>query len=454
MALENSTDLVNKMSQLTLSEQEMLVSFDVKALFTSVPVQESLEIIHQRLINDPTLSSRTKIPAEMVTDLLRICLTTTYFLFDGKIYSQVEGAAMGSPVSPIVANLFMEHFEEKALSTCTARPRLWLRYVDDTMVIIDRDKVEDFHSHINDQHPSIAFTIETEENASIAMLDTRMERQDDGSLSFSVFRKATHTDQYLQFDSHQPLQHKLGVIRTLHHRANKICSEGNKEAEMIHLKKVLAVSGYTKAAWNTATSGSKTRGNQATQRTTTTGYITLPYVGTISDALARTIRPYGIQVHHKPSNTIRSRLVRPKDKVDKLEKANVVYRIECQECSVKYIGETERQLGKRVKEHRRAPSPVALHMQQHQHTFTDEEVSVLHQDAGWRARGIAEAIHIRQEQPVLNRDQGRHTLARAYDPLLLSRDHTTSHLGHVTQHPTACQSTDEGGRMPSENSSN
>ena len=222
---------------------------------------------------------------------------------------------------------------------------------------------------------------------------------------------------------------------------------------MIHLKKVLAVSGYTKAAWNTATSGSKTRGNQATQRTTTTGYITLPYVGTISDALARTIRPYGIQVHHKPSNTIRSRLVRPKDKVDKLEKANVVYRIECQECSVKYIGETERQSGKRVKEHRRAPSPVALHMQQHQHTFTDEEVSVLHQDAGWRARGIAEAIHIRQEQPVLNRDQGRHTLARAYDPLLLSRDHTTSHLGHVTQHPTACQSTDEGGRMPSENSS-
>jgi hypothetical protein len=75
--------------------------------------------------------------------------------------------------------------------------------------------------------------------------------EDNGSIAFSVYRKPTHTDQYLQFNSHQPLEHKLGVIRTLTRRANTICStEEAKEQELDHIKKVLSVSGYQKLAWD------------------------------------------------------------------------------------------------------------------------------------------------------------------------------------------------------------
>ena len=157
---------------------------------------------------------------------------------------------MGSPVSPIVANLFMEDFELKALASFQHPPRFWGRYVDDTMVIIKTIHFEGFTNHLNQQHPSIAFTSEYESNNSIPMLDTLIHKDLEGNLSFSIYRKATLTDQY--FDSHQPLEHKLGVIRTLTHRAKIICSTvAAKELETQHLKKVLSISKYPRWAWDT-----------------------------------------------------------------------------------------------------------------------------------------------------------------------------------------------------------
>ena len=96
---------------------------DVSALFTSVPVDPALKVIKDLLQKDPTLKERTVLPVEDITLLLEFCLKNTYFSFQGQFYEQVEGAAMGSPVNPIVANLYMEYFEQKALSTAPHIPR-------------------------------------------------------------------------------------------------------------------------------------------------------------------------------------------------------------------------------------------------------------------------------------------------------------------------------------------
>ena len=105
--LQNSQDLVSKMSKFTLDPNECLVSYDVTPLFTSVPVEECLSIVKDLLSADDTLESRTDLNPKQVTDLLEICLKTTYFVYDEKFYIQRENAAMGSPVSPIIANLFI-----------------------------------------------------------------------------------------------------------------------------------------------------------------------------------------------------------------------------------------------------------------------------------------------------------------------------------------------------------
>ena len=216
--VENSQDLIKKLKCVTVEDDEIMASFDVTALFTNVPIRESLDIIEQRLKEDETLKDRTILSVAQIIRLLECCLTTTYFLFNGKFYTQTEGSAMGSPVSPHVANLFMEHFEVKAIGSFNHVVKFWARYVDDTFCIIHQDKIEEFTTHLNSQHDKIKFTIEKEDNNSLPMLDVKVKRNTNGQLSFSVYRKPTHTDHYLQFSSHQPLEHKLGVVRTLQHR--------------------------------------------------------------------------------------------------------------------------------------------------------------------------------------------------------------------------------------------
>ena len=59
-----------------------------------------------------------------IIELLGFCLHNTYFSFQNKFYEHIEGVAMGSPVSPIIANLFMEDFQRKALTSAIYPPGL------------------------------------------------------------------------------------------------------------------------------------------------------------------------------------------------------------------------------------------------------------------------------------------------------------------------------------------
>ena len=153
--LQNSADLVNKLSQIRVDEHESLISFDVSALFTSVPLEEGVTLIHEKLTADPSLADRTALSPQQVTYLLRMCLTTIYFKYDGNFYAQIEGAAMGSPVSPIVANLCMEDYEGKALEAYQDPPTYWGRYVDDVLAVIKTANIEPLTQHLNAQHTSI-----------------------------------------------------------------------------------------------------------------------------------------------------------------------------------------------------------------------------------------------------------------------------------------------------------
>ena len=84
---------------------------------------------------------------------------------------------MGSPVSAVIANLYMESFEEQAITTSSYEPRIWKRYVDDTFTILDRENVDDFLQHLNNQQPSTRFTMETEKDNKLAFLDTAVLRE-------------------------------------------------------------------------------------------------------------------------------------------------------------------------------------------------------------------------------------------------------------------------------------
>ena len=156
------------------------------------------------------------------------------------------GVAMGSPLSPIIANLFMEKFKQKSLSIAQLKPEWWSRYVDDTFLIWahGRDELGKFVDHLNEQSDSIKFTMELEESNCLPFLDTLIIRKQDGGISRKVYRKKTDTEQYLHALSHHHPQQKMGVMNTLITRAIRISDTEHLEAEKEHLHDVFLSNGY------------------------------------------------------------------------------------------------------------------------------------------------------------------------------------------------------------------
>ena len=129
------------MRTVQIPDDYKLVSFDVKSLFTSIQLQLALQCTETAV----TLP----LPTDDIMDLLNLCLTSTYFQYNGKHYKQLHGTAMGSPVSVVVAEIVMQNIEERALTTCRQKIPLWLRYVDDTFTAVHKDEIDDFHKHLS-----------------------------------------------------------------------------------------------------------------------------------------------------------------------------------------------------------------------------------------------------------------------------------------------------------------
>ena len=222
--VHNNHDLLEDLKSLKLGKDKCLISFDMKALFTSVPIQSAIQII-KKLLEDQDLKQRTSMSVDHIVCLLEYCLRSTYFTFKGRFYEQQEGAAMGSPISPIVANLYMEDLETKAIQSAQNPPSLWRRFVDDTLTIMKSSQVESFLNHLNLIDHHIQFTKEeSRPDGSMPFLDILITPKEDGSLNTTVYRKPTHTDLYLQWDSNHTITSKYNVVGTLHHGAQVICS--------------------------------------------------------------------------------------------------------------------------------------------------------------------------------------------------------------------------------------
>ena len=124
---------------------------------------------------------------------------------------------MRSPLSPVIANLFMEDFKTKALSSSPNPPRIWLRFVKDTFVVDKAEHTQQFLTHLNSLDPNIQFTTESpDQQGCLPFLDTLTSQGPDGTLITMVYGKPTHTDQYLHWDSHHIITTNTAFITLSH----------------------------------------------------------------------------------------------------------------------------------------------------------------------------------------------------------------------------------------------
>ena len=251
----------------------------------------------------------------------------------------------------------------------------------------------------------------------------------DSTLSTTVYRKPTHTDQYLQWNSHHHLSAKFSVVHNLSHRAFTVCSKPELlQKEKDHLRKALTKCNYIKWALDKvekrlnkstrqATDGGTTGAQPATNEATNKGHIVIPYTQGLCESIKKIWGRCGIQTHFKGGRIIKSLLVSPKDKDPMVNQSGAIYWYQCGDltCDDEYIGETSRTFGERYKEHLKAPSAIHHHSSQTGHPTSHNDFQIIGREGHNLARNIKESIYIRVNNPTLNNNIGKFNLSHIWD---------------------------------------
>ena len=445
--IDSTKDFVHKIKSKKIQQDFEMISFDVASLFTSVPLDFTIELILKKVYNEKLITTRLK--REELKTLLELCTKEMHFSFDGKIYRQVNGVAMGSPLGPVIANIFMVELEKKVIPTISDKVALWYRYVDDTFTFVKKGEIDNVLRVLDNFHGNIKFTFEKQTNDSIAFLDVKVIRKADGSFDTDIHRKKTDTNVYLNWKSFAPKAWKVGTLKGLIRRAFIICStEEYKRKEVTFLKNVFKQNGFPSRVINKvvnevenkmssvngpATTSSQNSSlviptvsavtNQQAKQDAYTPYICLPYKGIFGEKIVRRFRTILTNVLPKDINP---RIIfkgkklgncfRVKDKVPMEHATNLVYAFKPTHDlrkNTQYIGETNVRFETRTHEHIHTDkaSSVYKYKVENNLNISESDFEILDKGFGKSLdRKLAEALYIKEMDPVLNRQRKSFTL--------------------------------------------
>ena len=422
-SLKDTFQFIECIRNANLSNARML-SLDVSALFTNVPLRETMSYLCDEIVKR---NIHLGIPIQEVEEPLLMCTSNVQFSFNGDLYRQIDGVAMGSPLGPLLAEVFMSKLESGPLRNSISNFCVYKRYVDDIFCIVDSELEADvLLNEFNSAHPSINFTMEIESEGSLAFLDVLLHRLEDGSIQRSVYRKKTWTSQYTHFHSFVPIKQKRNLIRCLTDRARKICSLDTLEAELGKIADILRTNGYPEKFINRNMSlGNLDVPVQKANKKPI--YITLPYKGEsateilsrrLKTAIERTYNAAKVNISFKTFPVLIPHL---KDRRPYLCASFCIYSFTCC-CQAGYVGRTSRRLVDRIKEHnpkwlrngstKPIKSAIGSHLidsnNQHGQFDVDDCFKVIYRVPFNRSRAIrhrilatAEAIGIRLRHPQL-----------------------------------------------------
>ena len=159
-------------------------------------------------------------------ELLTRTISESLTLFDQEFYKQHDGVAMGFPLGPTLANVFLCYHEKIWLQSFPSESKLviYRRYVDDTFLLFrSKHRIKKFRNYLNRQHRNIRFTSEIENENSVSFLDIKISRENN-KFTTSVYRKPTFSRVLTNFGSFILKSYKHNLLFTLLHRAFKLCS--------------------------------------------------------------------------------------------------------------------------------------------------------------------------------------------------------------------------------------
>ena len=338
------------------------------------------------------------------------------------IYDQIDGIAMGSPLAPTLANLFMGHNETIWINEYTGkRPNFYKRYVDDIFCTFENEMdAESFFDYINNRHPNIKFTKEYNENGNLPFLDVLISNH--SGLKTSVYHKTTYTGLMTNFKSFVPHSYKTRLIHTLLDRTFKINSDRQgflsdvKKLSDFLLRNLFPKRLIDKMIKRFEEKKQKIDNPQNTlsENEKDVRYIKLPYIGEFSKVakmkIQKMVRKFckeKIQISLVFDTCKIGRYFSAKDAVPKCFKSGVIYKFSCQECNSCYVGRTHKYFNTRRKEHLETDklSSVNKHLQMNENCKmknNENSFSILDYAKTDYELSLKEAMHIKWENPNLN----------------------------------------------------
>ena len=170
--------------------------------------------------------------------LLMLCTKNVHFTYDNKVYQQNDGVAMGSPLGPVLSEIFMVELENSLVPTLNESMTLWRRFVDDTKTFVKNDSIAYVLDQLNSFHEQIQFTYEVEHNNKLPFLHVLLIKNA-YNIDTTVYRKSANTDAYLNWNTHAPTTGKKGTLRTIISCTYTICSSEiylNEEIKYIDIR--------------------------------------------------------------------------------------------------------------------------------------------------------------------------------------------------------------------------
>ena len=215
--------------------KKLMVNFDVKFLLTNIPLQEAVDLISDKIYDKNSNANQLPIKKKIFKKLLNLA-TKRMFLYKDKLFQQIDGVSMSSPLGPIIADFFLAETKTRLLlQQLNSTPKVYFRYVDDIFAIFNNeaDSME-FLNRLNSQHKNLQFTMEKSTNT-LPFLDMELKIHNNNLQSW-IWRKPTHTGVFLNFKAICPLKWKSNLISCKLNRAKNICS--NRRLFQIEIKKL------------------------------------------------------------------------------------------------------------------------------------------------------------------------------------------------------------------------
>lgn len=407
--IKNSQEAVQKLKSINLPDNYILISLDVKSLFTNIPKKLVIETIEEWW---PRISEFTTIDKKTFLEIIEFLFESSYFKFNNNTYKQLDGTPMGAPFSPIIAAMVMNKITQMVLEKIKFLIPFIFIFVDDTLLAVPSDMVQYILDLFNSIHASLQFTIEVEQNGRIPFLDLLVIREDNQIVT-DIYKKPTSSNRILNYHSQHPKYQKINIIREMVKKVLLNSHQRFHKTNIQNLRSVLKKNDYPTKLINIIINDTKnniTRNHNSTNDNIV-NYSKLPNIKGLSRPLKNALKTNQTskKIALYNTKTIKGLFTKLKDKTPIMEQFNVVYKIPCNNCKLSYIGQTSQQLKKRVAQHEydcrmsnveNPKTALAQHHATSGHHFSFNKTEILDREKKFYKRSFLEMTHIQKQRSV------------------------------------------------------